>query len=85
MKNPSTKKAVNNSTEIELSKKEINIPVSIFTDRSLASLEVVVEYLKDKENLSYHEIAILLNRDDRTIWTCYHRAKIKRKKIDKNG
>jgi len=44
----------------------------------LSVLEVMVEYLKEKEGLSYHEIASLTNRDDRTIWTVYHRAKIKR-------
>ena len=38
-----------------------------------------MEYLKDKLNLTYHEIAVLLNRDDRTIWTCYNIAKKKRK------
>jgi hypothetical protein len=27
--------------------------------------------------MSFHEIAVLLNRDDRTIWTCYNRAKKK--------
>ena len=58
----------------------IDIPIFIFRDRSLSVLEVIVEYLKDKLNLNYHEIAVLLNRDDRTIWTCYNRAKKKRKK-----
>ncbi len=64
---------------------DLNIPISIFTDRSLASLEVVVEYLKEVKNLSYHQIAVLLNRNDRTIWTCYNRAKAKRKLTDKSG
>ncbi|MFH1307246.1 MAG: hypothetical protein ABIH72_00140 [archaeon] len=59
--------------------KEISIPSSIFKDRKLKVLEVLVEYLKEKLNLSYHEIALLLNRDDRTIWTVYSRARKKRK------
>ena len=58
----------------------INIPIYIFQDRTLSVLETIVEYLKEKLKLTYHEIAVLLNRDDRTIWTCYHRAKEKRKK-----
>ena len=56
----------------------ININCSVLQDRSISVLEAISEYLKDKKGLSYHEIAILLNRDDRTIWTCYSRAKKKR-------
>lgn len=55
------------------------IPSFIFRDRSVAVLESLVEYLKDQKKLSYHEIAVLLNRNDRTIWTVYRRAKLKRK------
>ena len=40
-------------------------------------LESTVVFLKDKCKLSYHEIAVLLNRDDRTIWTSYNKAKKK--------
>jgi len=56
------------------------IPTEIFKDRTLSVLEAIVEYLKEQKGLSYHEIAEMLNRDDRTVWTCYHRAKQKRKK-----
>jgi len=38
----------------------------------------MVEYLKEHEALSFHQIAALTNRDDRTIWTVYSRAKKKR-------
>jgi hypothetical protein len=58
----------------------VDIPSHIFRDRSVKVLEAVVEFLKEKKNLTYHEIAVLLNRDDRTIWTVYSRAKKKRKK-----
>ncbi len=37
-------------------------------------MESVVNYMKDTLNMSYHEIAVALNRDDRTIWTVYNRA-----------
>ncbi len=57
------------------------VPISVFADRTLASLEAIVEFLKENYGLSYHEIAELLHRDDRTIWTCYHRAKKKREAI----
>jgi len=52
----------------------------IFKDRSLSVLESLVSHLKDVKRYSYHEIAVMLNRDDRTIWTVYHRAMQKRKK-----
>jgi len=58
----------------------IAIPSSIFKDRKLSVLEIISEFLKEQEGLTYHEIAVLLGRDDRTIWTCYKRAKEKRKK-----
>ena len=57
---------------------EVLIPSSVFKDRSVSVLEVLVEYLKDKKNLSFHQIAMLLNRNDRTIWTVYNRTKKKR-------
>ncbi|MFC1691046.1 hypothetical protein ACFL0W_02585 [Nanoarchaeota archaeon] len=55
------------------------VPTSIFKDRDVSVLEVLVEFLKEQQGLSFSEIAGLLNRDDRTIWTCYSRAKKKRK------
>ena len=54
------------------------IPVSIFVDRKFSVLESIVSYLKDNFNLRYSQIAILLNRDERNIWTVYNRA-IKKK------
>ena len=55
------------------------IPTSIFTDRTLKVLEAVVEYLKESKMLTHHQIAALINRDDRTVWTVYHRVGLKRK------
>jgi DNA-directed RNA polymerase specialized sigma24 family protein len=45
-------------------------------------LESIVAYMKDARGLSYHEIALILNRNDRTIWTVYNRTakKIKESK-----
>lgn len=56
---------------------DIKIPPHQFTDRSLSVLESLVSYLKENFNLSLHDIASLLNRDDRTIWTVYNRYKKK--------
>lgn len=54
----------------------ISIPLSIFKNREL--VESLVVYLKEVFEFSYHKIALLLNRDDRTIWTVYQRAKKKK-------
>ena len=54
-----------------------HIPVKILQNRKLSVLENIVSYLKDTFGLAYHKIALLLNRDDRTIWTVYQRAKKK--------
>jgi hypothetical protein len=59
----------------------INIPSFVFKDRSLSVLEVMVEYMRDNKKMRFHEIASILNRDDRTVWTVYRRAKLKRKGI----
>lgn len=49
------------------------IPISKFKGKSI--LENIVCYLKDSCGLNYHEIAVMLKRDDRTIWTVYNRRK----------
>lgn len=64
--------------KLHITAEPITIPVEIFKDRILSVLEVLTEYLKDKFELSYHQAAVMLNRDDRTIWTVYFRAKKKR-------
>lgn len=51
------------------------IPVSVF-DSGLSALEAIVVWLKNA-GLTYHNIAALLQRDDRTIWTVYQRARKK--------
>lgn len=50
------------------------IPASLFAERKLSVLETIVHYLKHAIKLNLHEIAVLLNRDDRTIWTVWNRA-----------
>jgi hypothetical protein len=58
----------------------IAIPAYLFRDRSLSFLEHITEYLKDAKRMRHSEIAHLLNRDPKTIWTIYMRAKEKRLK-----
>ena len=54
------------------------VPLSIFREKDLSILENLVSYLKLNLRLSFHQIAVLLQRDDRTIWTVYKRALKKR-------
>ena len=58
-------------------KYEFLIPISIFSNRKLSIQENLVFYLKEEFKLSYHKIATLIHRDDRTIWTVYQKAKKK--------
>ncbi len=57
----------------------MQIPVSIFQDRELSILENIVLYLRNT-GMRYHEIALLIRRDDRTVWTVNHRAELKLKR-----
>jgi hypothetical protein len=65
-------------TKLPGKKSLLFIPIAIINDRALSVLESITEYLRDTQNLRYCKIAALLNRDDRTIWTVYKRAKRKR-------
>ncbi|MBS1266157.1 MAG: hypothetical protein MAG795_00122 [Candidatus Woesearchaeota archaeon] len=60
----------------------VQIPISVLRDRSLSILETVVFYLRVDVGLKNSEIAELLNRSSKTIWTVYDRAKKKKMKED---
>lgn len=64
---------------IKLEKTLIVLPVSIFKNRKLTTLEAIIVYLKQKE-IEYTKIADLLNRDQRNIWTIYSNAERKLKR-----
>ena len=61
---------------------EIILPINIFNEK-LGMLEAASLYLKDELNLSFNDIAQLLKRDYKTIWTSYKKAKNKIKKDTK--
>jgi hypothetical protein len=64
----------------ERQKKESpQIPLSLFSHRKLGALEIVVKYLKENLELKYSRIAQLMNRDPRTVWATYKKAKDKEK------
>ena len=76
---------IKEDTEKKSLKEYIDIPSFVFKDRTLSVLEVMVEYLKDNKKMKFHEIAQIINRDDRTVWTVYRRAKLKRKGLIKRN
>ena len=57
------------------------IPISIFSNKKLSVLENIIVYLKETLGLSYRKISVMIQRDERTIWTCYNRAIKKMKQI----
>lgn len=67
--------------KIKIDVSQFFIPVSFLSKKKLSILESIASYLKDVESLTFHQIAELVNRDDRTIWTCHHRAVLKMGKI----
>ena len=64
------------SNSFEIIGTKIFLPVSIFKNRKLTVLESAIIFLKQRD-LKHSEIANLLNRDQRNIWTIYSRAKKK--------
>ena len=58
-----------------MDKLEVFVPTSVFRNRKLKVLEALVKYLKEQQGMRYSDIARLLNRDPRTVWTVYQKAK----------
>ena len=71
-----TYKPVEKSKSLSIKETKTQIPLSIFEDRRLSILEALVCFLKNLD-MKYSEIARLLNKDQRTIWTVHSRAKKK--------
>lgn len=67
--------------------KEILVPVSVFSTEELSALGSLCKYLKEELEFSYSKIALLLNRNHRTIWTTYNNAieKLKERLIVKES
>lgn len=55
-------------------KPSVMIPASVIRQGKLSVLESICTYLREQSGARYSEIARLLNRDDRTIWTVCKRA-----------
>jgi hypothetical protein len=70
------KKKMPSQIDISRLRKKLFIPISILSDRRLSVLESVVKFLKEK-NIENIEIAKLLHKDPRNIYTFYARMKKK--------
>ena len=70
---------INKNEVLNLIKTENKIPIEIFS-KELGGLEAISKYLKENKNMSYHKIANILQRNERTIWTAYNKAKQKQNK-----
>ena len=57
-------------------KQEQLIPLSIFSS-TLYPAEALCKYLHEQEHLSYHEIAVVLKRNERSVWASCQRARKK--------
>ena len=68
-------KKIHEATEQEIfGKKEVSIPVGVFYNDVLSSLEAIVKYLKEELRLKFSKIGTLLNRSNKTIWATYNKA-----------
>src|SRR3989344_580126 len=53
----------------------ISIPIKVFASEKLSAMEALVHHVKSAHKLKFSEIAKLINRDEKTVWTSYDRAK----------
>ena len=56
----------------------INLKSSSFSNSNLTIFESLVKYLKEEKGFNFHQISVLLNRNERNIWTIYRNSLKKR-------
>jgi hypothetical protein len=59
--------------KISFSEEGRHVPLSIFSKQKASALESLAFYLKDILGMTYTEIASILKKDIRTVWTCHKR------------
>lgn len=64
-------------------KTKFYVPLSEFRKPKLSILETVVNYMRNK-NLKFTDIAKLLDRNPKTVWTIYQRARKKMREAKNN-
>ncbi|MFH0869575.1 MAG: hypothetical protein V1866_00780 [archaeon] len=78
----STYAAVKNKKPLVLANTSLTIPLSAFKNSQLSILESLVSFLRES-NLTYADIARMIGRDQRTVWTVHARFKNKVEKWQK--
>ena len=68
-------------TDIISKYSKLELPIIALNKRPLTTYESLVVYLKDYHNFNYHNIAVLLNRNERSTRIIYLRAKDKLQNI----
>ena len=61
----------------KIGKSKVLLDTKIFRNTKLTIFEAFVKYLKEEKGLTYHQIGLLLGRNERNIWTVYNRGKKK--------
>jgi len=56
---------------------KLNIPLIALRNKPLTTYEALVVYLRDDSGFNYHNIAVLLDRDEKDVRKVYFRAKKK--------
>jgi hypothetical protein len=69
-----------NPEQLTITPTKYYLPCHIIANKKLSVLETIASYLKREYKLTNAAIAILLNKDQRTIWTVLNRARSKVKK-----
>ncbi len=65
-------------TKLPLNNLSGSVPLSLFSQRKFAVLEILVSYLKEEKKMSFMEISQLLKRSYSTIKTVYRRYQNKK-------
>ena len=55
------------------SENSVWIPVAVFAG-NLSPAEALTKFLKEKLDITYHEISVIIGRDERGVWANYKRA-----------
>ena len=61
----------------KIGKSKVLLDTKIFRNTKLTIFEAFVKYLKEEKGFNYHQIGLLLGRNERNIWTVYNRGKKK--------
>lgn len=64
-------------TKVKVSSSSYSIPLLLLSKDKCSIMESLVYHLHTHDKLTLHQMAVILHRDDRTIWTTLDRAKKK--------